>query len=102
MMPTKPPNGLIPLRAGEDAVLKWAELEHDPVARFRARYRMIWNVVSREPSLAERIGGRLYIREAKVPDLADALGIAPASPRKARPARKPARRQSSSNAAVAA
>lgn len=87
-MPFTIPKGLTPLRAADQALLKWAQAEHDPVVILRARYRLIWDAVTRDPSLVERIGGRLFVRDGKLPALAAALGVTPAQPRKARPARR--------------
>jgi hypothetical protein len=92
------PEGLTPLRAAGSVVLKLTGSENDPVAILRARYRLVWNAVTRDPSMVERIGGRLFVRDSKLPALAAALGITQAQPRKARPARRAA----PSSAAIAA
>jgi hypothetical protein len=91
-MRTKPPKGLMTLRDACAVIPKWAGAENDPVVLLRCSYRMGWNAITRNESLAERVGGRLFIRDSKLPDLAAALGVTPAQPRKARPAHKPAGR----------
>jgi hypothetical protein len=97
-MRTKPPKGLKTLREACAAIPEWAGAENDPVVLLRCGYRHGWNVINQNPSLAERVGGRLFVRDSKLPDLAAALGVTPALPRKARLVR----RAVPSNAVVAA
>jgi hypothetical protein len=88
--------GLTPLRTAGPAVLKLAHAEHDPVAVLRTRYRLVWDAVNRDESLAERIGGRLFVRDSKLPALAAALGVVSA------PAPAPKRRRPVPTSAIAA
>lgn len=88
--------GLTPLRTAGPAVLKLARAESDPVAVLRTRYRLVWDAVNRDESLAERIGGRLFVRDSKLPALAAALGVTAA------PAPSPKRRRPVSASAIAA
>jgi hypothetical protein len=91
-MRSKPPKGLKTLREACEGIPKWAGAEHDPVVQQRCTYRQGWNAVMADPSLAERVGGRIFIRDDKQPALAAALGVTPVQPRKVRPARSPASR----------
>ena len=99
-MRSKPPKGLKTLREACAAIPVWAGAEHDPVVLLRSSYRNGWNAVTADPSLVERVGGRLFVRDDKQPALAAALGVMPAQPRKVRPARKPAGRAVSLNEAA--
>ncbi|MFT8246594.1 hypothetical protein [Roseomonas sp. BN140053] len=86
-MPSSPAlRGLLPLRAASSAVLHHVGRDGDPVAEAKARYRLLWQAIVGNPTLAERIGGRLFIREekAKLDALAVALGLAPAVPKPSR------------------
>jgi hypothetical protein len=91
-------DGLIPLRAAPAAVLKLASAEADPVARARTRYRLVWKAVAKQPDLAVRVGGRLFVLDqpAKLRQLAAALGVIEAAPKPTRAKRAP------SNTAIAA
>jgi hypothetical protein len=92
--------GLIRLRDAPAALLKLTGSEADPVSIARARYRLVWDTVTKHEAPAVRIGKRWFIRSAELRTLADALGLTPPASRKASRARKaPA---ASSNEAVAA
>jgi hypothetical protein len=95
-------DGLIPLPAVSAAILKITGSEADPVSRARVRYRLLWKAVKRQPDLAVRIGERLFIldQEAKLRDLAAALGMTVAAP--ARKASRSAKVARPSSAAAAA
>lgn len=90
-MPATRPEGLTPLHTAGAAILKLNHIENDPAAILRTRYRLVWDTVVKRRALdAERIGGRWYVRDAALPELAAALGITQTQPRKARPARRAA------------
>lgn len=91
-------DGLIRLPDAGSAVLKLTGTENDPVARAATRDRRVRAVVSANPDLAVRVGGRLFILDQgpKLLALAEALGVTPAVAKAARGKHSP------NNAAIAA
>jgi hypothetical protein len=94
------PDGLIGLKAAQPAILQRFNVENDPVARARTRYRLVWQAVRENPNLAVRIGGRMYVvnKDSHIRALAAALGITEAAPKR----RTPKVSALSTNAAAAA
>ena len=93
------PSGIVPLKGVTNAVLKLAQAETDPIAIARATYRRVWDVVVDEGVCGERVGGRWFVREENLPQVAAALGLTVPMPKLVRGRRAPS---SSNEAAVPA